>query len=101
MNIAAIGQSFQGEFKKTDSALRDKGKAKGSDTDRTSFTSKAVDLGNSAASVDAVRSQIDRTPDLREEKLAEVREKIRTGQYNDPDVVDHLAEALSKNIFVA
>ena len=55
----------------------------------------------SSASVDAVRSQIDRTPDLREEKLAEVREKIRTGQYNDPDVVDHLAEALSKNIFVA
>jgi anti-sigma28 factor (negative regulator of flagellin synthesis) len=101
MNIGVVGQSFQAEFRKTDNALRDKARAKTGNADQSSFTPKAVDLNSNSGDVETVRAQINRTPDVREEKLAEVREKIRTGQYDDPDVIDHIAEALSKNIFVA
>jgi anti-sigma28 factor (negative regulator of flagellin synthesis) len=100
MSVGAIGNSYQAAFRKIDNARNDQSKSKSSSADNSSISQDAVDLGSNASSVETVRAQVAMTSELREEKLAEVREKIRTGQYNDPEVIDNLAAALAKSIFI-
>ena len=44
MNIGAIGQNYQAEYRKIENAKNDKAKAKSNTSDKPAFSQKAVDL---------------------------------------------------------
>lgn len=100
MNIGALGQSYQAEFRKNDGARADRAKAKAAPADSPSISSKAAGADINSATVDAMKSQIALAPDIREEKVAAVREKILRGEYNSPEVIEHLANTLARSMFL-
>jgi negative regulator of flagellin synthesis FlgM len=43
-----------------------------------------------------IRSIIDQTPDVREDKIKEVKERLENGDYNNEEVMNKVAEKLMK-----
>jgi flagellar biosynthesis anti-sigma factor FlgM len=96
MRIAAISELLNTENKKIESAKKIDGasKSKTVPPDKTEFSSGAQRLNSTKAEMDIVNSKIAGEPDVRPEKIAEVKQKIQTGYYNSDDFNDKLATKL-------
>jgi flagellar biosynthesis anti-sigma factor FlgM len=97
MRISAIRELFNPEIRKADSAGKknEPAKSKASSSDHIEFSSNAQRLSGTKAQVDIIASQLSTSPDIRTEKVAEVKQKISEGFYNSPEFTDKLAEKLA------
>ena len=98
MRISAIGELLNPEFKKVDGAKKTeaaKSKA-GSSTDRTDLSSSGQRLSETKAQVDIIASQLGSQPEIRQDKVAEAKQKINDGYYDTPEFVDRLADKLAQ-----
>jgi flagellar biosynthesis anti-sigma factor FlgM len=102
MNIGALGQSYQSEFRKADSAAKaDKARPKPVvSSDTPSISSKAAELSKSTADISAVTAQIAQLPDIRAEKVQAAREKIASGHYESADVIEVLADKMARSVLL-
>lgn len=96
MRIDPISGKVASEIKKVESAKKvDKERLKASlKPDSTTFSSNAQRLSETRANIDIVSAQVNAEPEIREEKVAEVRKKIADGFYNSPEIIDKIAEKL-------
>lgn len=97
MRIDPISSKIASEIKKVEKAkkvdITHKTKAP-LKPDTTSFSSKAQRLSNTKANVEIISAQMANEPEIRKDKVEEVRSKINQGYYNSPEFVDKLAEKL-------
>jgi flagellar biosynthesis anti-sigma factor FlgM len=99
MNIGALGQSYQAEFRKADSTAKtDKARSKPVVSDTPTISTKAAELSKSTADISAVTSQIAQLPDIRADKVQAAREKIASGYYESADVIEVLADKMARSV---
>ncbi len=97
MRINNIGQIFNTELRKADGPKKNEpSKTKASSGDSTELSSKAQRLSDTKAQVGIVTAQIAAQPDIRADKVAEVKQKIQDGYYATPEFVDKLADKLAQ-----
>ena len=96
MRISALTEAMQPELRKLDTARKAEKQPKARAVDRSEISSKAQQLSETKEQVEVVAAQIAGQPDVRTEKIAEVKEKIRNGFYNSPEFIDTLANKLMK-----
>ena len=65
--------------------------------DSSSISNDGKRLSETASEVSAVQSHIEVQPDVRVEKVQEVRGKIKNGFYNSEEFIDQLAEKIMKD----
>jgi anti-sigma28 factor (negative regulator of flagellin synthesis) len=68
--------------------------------DQVRLSDEGQRLSETAKNIDTVKSHTSVLPEVRAEKLAEVREKISSGYYNTEAFIDQLAEKLTKEFGV-
>ncbi|MFC1726221.1 flagellar biosynthesis anti-sigma factor FlgM [candidate division KSB1 bacterium] len=66
--------------------------------DQVQISPKARSLQSSQAVRKAALSALKTTPDVRDDKLKEVRQKIESGFYNQPQVMNDVANRIIDNI---
>jgi flagellar biosynthesis anti-sigma factor FlgM len=99
MRINAVTQSLNAELRKVDNAKKadkDQKAAKASSADRSEFSSNAQRLSETKASFETINASVAAQPDVRSEKIAEVKQKIESGYYNSEEFIDKLADKLMK-----
>lgn len=95
MRISAVTQSYQAEVRKVENVRKNEKTQKAkSSVDSSEISSSAQKLDKSKAQVEILAAQIQHQPDVRMEKVEEVREKIRNGYYNSSEFIDKLADKL-------
>ena len=77
--------------KKVDSVQKTRGLRT---TDKSEFSANAQRLSETKANADIVNAQLVNAPDIREDKVAEVKEKIESGYYDSPEFLDKLTDKL-------
>ena len=98
MNISEISPVSNSQpVKKT--TPKKKSSSEGSTvTDSVQISPKARSLQSSQAVRKAALSALKTTPDIRDDKLKEVRQKIESGFYNQPQVINNIADRILDNI---
>ena len=71
-----------------------KGKPEVSKTDRVDISPEAKELQTLESLIAAAKKAFEELPDVREEVIQKVTEKLEGGAYDESDVVERLAEAL-------
>ncbi len=99
MRLTPISNKIATELKKVENAKKAQkpnAKAKVSFTkqDSTSFTSDARRLSESKANVDIAAAKMATEPEIRIEKVEEIKKKISDGYYNSSEFTDKLAEKM-------
>jgi anti-sigma28 factor (negative regulator of flagellin synthesis) len=96
MRLQPVSEQISTELKKIENARRPESaqKSKGTRPDRSDFSANAQRLSETKADADIVASHLQGQPDIREEKVADAREKIKNGYYDSPEFVDKLAAKL-------
>jgi anti-sigma28 factor (negative regulator of flagellin synthesis) len=97
MRINAITQPLSAELRKIEAARKvdkDARTAKASTPDRSEFSANAQRLSETKAQFETIATAITGQPDVRTEKIAEVKEKIESGYYNSEEFIDKLADRL-------
>ena len=96
MRIDPINSKIAAEIKKVESAKKvEKDKLKAHfKPDQPTFSSNAQRLNETKANAEIVSAQIAGEPEIRQEKVDEVKKKIENGFYNSPEFIDKLAEKL-------
>lgn len=97
MRIDPINSKIASEIKKIEKAKKfDKThKAKAPlKPDTTNFSPSAQRLSETKANIDIVSAQLAGEPEIREDRVEDVRNKINQGYYNSPEFVDKLADKL-------
>lgn len=97
MRIDALTQPFATELKKIDNARKTEKEGKTgklSVTDRSDFSSSSQRLSTTKAELETISASLSAQPEVRTEKIAEVKQKIESGYYNSDEFVDKLADKL-------
>lgn len=98
MRINALTQMIQSELKKIDNAKKGSLNASESSSkksqDKTEISEIAKRLSSESSSIESITSNITSQPDIRLEKIEEVKEKILNGYYDSPEFLDRLATKL-------
>ena len=97
MRINAVTQPLSAELRKIESARKiekDTKSAKAPAADRSEFSANAQSLSATKAQFETIAASVAAQPDVRPEKVAEVREKIERGYYNSDEFIDKLADKL-------
>ncbi len=102
MRILPLSQQVTSEIRKVENAKKSDSAAKVNPTpaDKSEFSAGAQRLSSTKANADIVSAQIAGQPEIREDKVAEVRKKIESGFYNSPEFIDKLADKLIKDLGV-
>ena len=99
MNISEISPVSNSQpIKKTTSKKRTESDSGTGAADKVQISQKARSLQNTQAIRKAALSALKTTPDLRDDKLKEVRQKIESGFYNQPQVINNIADRIIDNI---
>jgi anti-sigma28 factor (negative regulator of flagellin synthesis) len=88
-----ISETITTEVKKVEQARKTEStqKARALSADRSEFSAGARErLSETQANVDVVKAQISSQPDIRTDRVEEVRKKIESGYYNSPEFLDKL-----------
>jgi negative regulator of flagellin synthesis FlgM len=103
MRLTPVSEQITSELKKVEHARKvdTSAKAKNVRTDKSEFSSNAQRLSDTKANLDIAKARLDSEPDIREEKVAEVREKIESGFYDSPEFIDKLADKIIKDFGLA
>jgi flagellar biosynthesis anti-sigma factor FlgM len=97
MRINSIGQLFSPELRKTDGAKKSEpAKTKSSSSDSAQLSSGGQRLSATQAETAIVSAQVAVQPDVRTDRVAEVKKRIQDGFYNTPEFVDKLADKLAQ-----
>jgi flagellar biosynthesis anti-sigma factor FlgM len=100
MRLTPISNKIATELQKVENAKKgQKPSAKAKSTiakpNSTSFTSDARRLSESKANVDIAAAKIASEPEIRVDKVEEVKKKISDGYYNSAEFTDKLAEKMA------
>jgi flagellar biosynthesis anti-sigma factor FlgM len=100
MRILPVSQQITAELRKVESAKKTSHTEKSASArvDRGEFSSNAQRLSETKSNSDIVSAQIVAQPDIREDKVAEVRQKIADGFYDSPEFLDKLTDKLIKDL---
>jgi flagellar biosynthesis anti-sigma factor FlgM len=97
MRINAITQPLTTELRKVESAKkvdRDSKSSKSFGIDRSEFSANATRLSETNAQFETIAASVSAQPDIRPERVAEVKQKIENGYYNSSEFIDKLADKL-------
>ncbi len=101
MRISPVQTQIINEIRKSDPAARKADAAKSSyaskGTDSVGLSDSARKLSTSAADTSAAIAGMNAAPEIRQDKIDEVKKKIESGYYNTPEFTDKLAEKLAKD----
>lgn len=103
MRINAVTQPITSELQKIDSARKTEREGKVSKTahsDRSVISSDAQKLSETKAQFETIASSVSAQPEIRADKVDEVRKKIESGYYNSDEFIDKLADKLLKDFGV-
>ncbi len=100
MRISAISEILNRELKKVEGAKKtdNASPAKAVPLDKTELSVKGKRLNETKAQIEVIASKLESEPDIRLEKIAEAREKIKSGYYDSPEFVDKLASKLMEDL---
>jgi anti-sigma28 factor (negative regulator of flagellin synthesis) len=96
MRLLPLGEQITTEMRKVENArkVEKDPKVKAFRSEKPEFSSSGQRLSETKDNVDVVTSVVTGAPEIREDKIIEVKEKIRNGFYNSPEFVDKLANKL-------
>lgn len=96
MKINAITQPLSTELRKAENAKRTEkgGKGQRISSDRSDFSASATHLSETKAQFETISASLAAQPDIRPERVAEVKQKIEQGYYNSSEFIDKLADKL-------
>lgn len=97
MRINAITQPLSAEVRKVESAKKTEKDSKSSKpvaADRSEFSANATRLSETKAQFETISASVAAQPDVRPERVAEVKQKIDQGYYNSSEFIDKLADKL-------
>lgn len=101
MRLESINNIVSAEFRKVESskkkAASDSKSPKLTRGDKASLSTGAQKMSETAASSKMVAARITAEPDVRANKIAEVKGKIESGYYNSSQFADQLADKLIKD----
>ncbi|MFP4417713.1 MAG: flagellar biosynthesis anti-sigma factor FlgM [Fibrobacterota bacterium] len=103
MRLLPIQQKITSELRKVESTKRIEKTStqRRANVDRSEFSSDAQRLSDTKASAEIVSAQVAAQPDIRTEKVEEVRQKINSGFYDSPEFIDKLADKLLNDFGVS
>ncbi|MCL1947214.1 MAG: flagellar biosynthesis anti-sigma factor FlgM [Chitinivibrionia bacterium] len=98
MYLGTIQSTVAADFRKIDGVSR-KEDAKvdnvvGKKTDKTSLSSEAREAVETAAAVKVLSARVEAQPDIRQDKVDAVRQKIDSGFYESQEFASNLADKL-------
>jgi flagellar biosynthesis anti-sigma factor FlgM len=97
MRINAVTQPLSAELRKIESARKAEKGNKGQKApaaDRSDFSANAQRLSETKAQFETIAASVAAQPDIRPEKVAEVKGKIERGYYDSEEFIDKLADRL-------
>lgn len=97
MRINTITEPLNAELRKIENAKKpdNNAKAKAPTTDKSEFSADAQQLSSTqTAQINTISASVSAQPDVRPEKVAEVKAKIENGYYNSDEFIDKLADKL-------
>lgn len=97
MSIAQVGQYGLSAFKKTlPDSIVEKKEVRESLRNKVSSAPSRVSLSGTAADdVNPIKAFADQVPEIREDKINMVRERIASGYYNTPGLLEELSDKLA------
>jgi anti-sigma28 factor (negative regulator of flagellin synthesis) len=101
MRLTPISEQITTEIKKVEQAKKSDNlqKSRGLKSDKSEFSTGARErLSETQANADVVKTQLSAAPDIREERVEEVRKKIESGFYNSPEFIDKLADKVMNDL---
>lgn len=98
MRIHAVSQSYSTELRKIDSAkkIEKDSKAAKTNVDRSDFSSGAKHLSETNTQIESIQATLSVQPEIRADRIAEVRQKIENGYYNSDEFLDKLTDKMLK-----
>ncbi len=101
MRLESIQSAMSAEFRKVDgtkkSASTNKAATYTRASDKTSLSSDARGVSEQESSARVVAARIDAEPEVRADKISEIRQKLDDGFYNSSQFADQLADKLIKD----
>lgn len=98
MRITNVGEAFNAEWRKSDSVRKaDKTPKARATIDKSEISQGARRLSETKAQVETVSAQVGGQPEIRSDRIAEVKERIDRGYYNTEEFADQLADKLIKD----
>lgn len=96
MRINAITQPLSAELRKVESAKKAEKDSRSSRVaaDQSEFSANATRLSETKAQFETIAASVAAQPDVRPERVAEVKQKIEQGYYNSSEFIDKLADKL-------
>ncbi len=99
MRIDHVSQPYRAEFaKKIDAAKKKAETPAASKADSVKFSQDGKMLSETRSAMEVAKVAVLNTPQVRPEKVAEVKEKIASGFYNSPEFAEQLADKLIQDI---
>ena len=98
MRIDHVSQPYRIEAAKKAGVTKKKAGASKKAGDQVQFSEDGKFLSSTRASVEVAKAKISSTPDIRSEKVQEVKDKIKQGYYDSPEFADKLADKLIQDI---
>jgi len=94
MRIHAVSQSYSAELRKIENAKKVDKDQKTGKADKSEFSAGAKRLSETKAQFQAIEASLSVQPEVRMDKIAEVREKIENGYYNTPEFLEKLTNKM-------
>jgi len=105
MRLMPISEKITTEIKKIEQARKADNlpKSKALKSDKSEFSPGARErLSETQANAEVVKAQLASEPEIREEKVEEVRKKIENGYYDSPEFLDKLTDKVMNDLgFIA
>lgn len=104
MRIQAVSQPYSAELRKIESAKKadkDSKTSKASNADRSEFSSGAKRLSETKAHIQTIEASLSAQPEIRMDRIADVREKIEKGYYNSEEFLDKLTNKMLNEFGIA
>lgn len=101
MRLESVNNTATAELRKIESTKRDNPVSKASAysrrADSMNISADAKKLSETSASAGIISARLQAEPDIRSEKIDEVRKKMEEGFYRSPDFTNQLADKLIGN----
>ncbi|MFP4014897.1 MAG: flagellar biosynthesis anti-sigma factor FlgM [Chitinispirillaceae bacterium] len=103
MQIDNVSQPLRNEMRKVENskkADKDIRSSKVSSSDRSELSQKGQQLSDTKREMEVISANVSSFPELRSEKIAEIKAKISSGFYDSEILIDRLADKLLKEFDV-
>ncbi|MGE5669907.1 MAG: flagellar biosynthesis anti-sigma factor FlgM [Fibrobacterota bacterium] len=94
MRIHAVSQPYSAELRKIENAKKVDKDQKAGKADKSEFSDGAKRLSETKAQFQAIEASLSVQPEVRMDKITEVREKIENGYYNTPEFLEKLTNKM-------